>query len=198
MLRKLFDNHKCDKGKRHGYELIYEPFFKKIKNNKLNILEVGIFRGESLKVFVDYFPNANIYGIDIFTRLNPEDVDILNHPRIFWNKLDSTNISDPVFNDIKFDIIIDDGYHTPEANKLTFRNLFPQLKHDGVYFIEDVWPVDKMSTTELNHKWIKSKPTEYTQQHMIDFNKEISVGNVMHFDNRSAYQPDSYIIAVTK
>ena len=33
---------------------------------------------------------------------------------------------------------MDDGDHTPEANKMTLLNFLPYLKDDGVYVIEDV------------------------------------------------------------
>ena len=34
---------------------------------------------------------------------------------------------------IKFDFIIDDGAHYPEANRLTFENCYPFLKKNGTY-----------------------------------------------------------------
>ena len=37
-----------------------------------------------------------------------------------------------------FDIIIEDGLHTPEANLNFFFNSFERLKKNGIYVIEDV------------------------------------------------------------
>jgi tRNA G46 methylase TrmB len=66
-LLKIFDKHDCDKGSRkHFYNEVYEPHFEKVRNDPINILEIGVFLGESTAAFHEYFPNANIYGIDIF------------------------------------------------------------------------------------------------------------------------------------
>ena len=40
--------------------------------------------------------------------------------------------------DKQFDIIIDDGNHDPEYQVKTLKNLFPLLKKDGIYVIEDI------------------------------------------------------------
>ena len=49
----------------------------------------------------------------------------------------------------KFDLIIDDGLHTMEANLRTLEIVFPYLKDGGIYVIEDVnqhddWFVDEL------------------------------------------------------
>lgn len=38
-----------------------------------------------------------------------------------------------------FDIIIDDGLHTTDANVNLFLNSFNKLKKNGIYIIEDVY-----------------------------------------------------------
>lgn len=136
MLSDLFNKYECDKSKKHKYHLVYEPFFETIRYENLNILEIGVFKGNSIEVWLDYFPNAMIYGVDIFTRIKPEDIAVLNHPRVKWAKCDSTVSNVKEWQDIKFDIIIDDGLHTPEANLKTFRSFKDQLK--GAFFVEDV------------------------------------------------------------
>ena len=149
-LRDLFDKYNCDKAKKHSYDEVYGPEFEAIREDQINVLEVGIFRGESMRAWLDYFPNATIYGIDIFTRLDPSDIsDVLDHERVAWVKADSliTKIED-VFPGVEFDIVIDDGMHTPRANMLTFKNIVGSLKEDGAYYVEDVFPRDTMSEEE--------------------------------------------------
>ena len=48
-----------------GYIDIYEKYFNNIKDKKLNILEIGIDKGPSLKVWSDYFVNSKIPVISI-------------------------------------------------------------------------------------------------------------------------------------
>jgi cephalosporin hydroxylase len=49
----------------------------------------------------------------------------------------------------EFDMVIDDGLHTMEANLETLKIVFPYLKKGGVYVIEDVnqyedWYIEKL------------------------------------------------------
>lgn len=204
MLKEIFKKNKCDKSSKHSYELIYERDFEKFKNEKINILEIGIFRGESMSSWVEYFPNATVYGIDIFTRVKESEIKILNHPRVKYLKADSTknnikSIIDAEWPDIKFDVIIDDGLHTPLANKETFLNLIEYLKDDGSLYIEDIWPLNDMSDKEMNHYWIKKHPKDYTKENMDIFLDSIKNYNLEIFDNRKiSKEPDSVIYKITK
>ena len=51
--------------KTHNYGVFYEKHFKPYKNNKLNILEIGSFKGSSTAAFLKYFKNSKIFCIDI-------------------------------------------------------------------------------------------------------------------------------------
>ena len=113
MLKELFDKHKCDKGtEKHHYYKDYEQYFEKRREEPLNFLEIGTFKGASTRAFYDYFPNANIYTIDIFERTDPKDLDILHEDRVHWMKADSMSATLPrnikkEWDDIEFDFVID-------------------------------------------------------------------------------------------
>jgi hypothetical protein len=96
-----------------------------------------------LRLWRDYFPNANIIGIDI-------DKEVLfQEDRIETFYCDQTN-SNSIKDFIKksnllpssCDIIIDDGLHEFEAGKTLFEGLIDSLSSDGIYVIEDVNHVD--------------------------------------------------------
>lgn len=202
MLEELFNKYGCDKAAKHNYHTVYEPEFDTIRNESINILEVGVFKGDSVRAWLEFFPNATIYGIDIFTRVKPEDIDVLQHERVKWLKGDSTNIAvrdqiKKAWPRIRFDIIIDDGLHTPAANAKTLHNLFPLMKKNGRFYVEDVWPLDIMTTAEMQHHWVRSHPDRYNILEMNKFTAEISNKSTQRFDLRkSTGQPDSYIIRV--
>jgi hypothetical protein len=93
--------------------------------------------GASLRVWRDYFPNAQIIGADIdkeilFTeeRIDTLWLDQLNKESIiqFWADCTSRD----------FDIMIDDGLHTFEAGVSLFENSINFLTKNGIYIIEDV------------------------------------------------------------
>ena len=59
-------------GKKHptsknvsGFIELYQKYFADFKDKKINILEIGIGDGDSLRIWREYFVNANICGIDI-------------------------------------------------------------------------------------------------------------------------------------
>lgn len=201
MLDTLFNKHGCDKSSRHKYHLVYERDFSNIQNERINILEIGIFKGNSIKAWLEYFPNAHIYGIDIFTRINPEEIGVLNNDRVHWIRGDSLSDSvveqvNEAWPNITFDVIIDDGKHTPEANRLSFKNLSQFLNKNGSYYIEDVWPLDIMTETEMKHQWIQRHQEDYSVEKMSKFLQEIKGWNVERIDLRAQAKPDSYIIKI--
>lgn len=205
MLDKLFDKYKCDKGTtKHHYYKTYEKYFESVREEQINFLEIGTFKGASTRAFHEYFPNANIYTIDIFTRTLPEELDILNEERVHWLKADSTDASlgmqmRDVWGDVKFDFIIDDGAHWPEANRLTLQNTIPFLKDDGVYFVEDFWPLHIMTQGQLANSWLQKHPDRYDMLQHMQFINYIDQFDITNHDRRKITKnPDSYIIALKK
>jgi len=68
-LQKIGNQYLTDKA-RHKYKNvtyleIYEKFFKHKRETVKNFVEISVVNGASLRMWKDYFPNANIYGIDI-------------------------------------------------------------------------------------------------------------------------------------
>ena len=204
-LREIFEENQTDKGSKHSYDTIYEPLFEPRRNDDINFLEVGIWKGHGMASLHDYFQNGRIYGIDIFTRMTPEEVPILQEWRCDWAKGDTTNPSISGLLVAKFgvmfDYILDDGAHHPEANMLTFRHLAPFLKVGGYYIIEDVWPLEKMTNKELQHDWLVKNPEQYSHLKNEMFLRELenSGMKITRYDNRQiSGKPDSYVIVLQK
>ena len=143
-LKELFKKHKSDKYK-HNYHLIYEPYLKNLKQKKLNILEIGVSDGASIKAWSDYFKNSNIIGIDIKKidlkkrKLNKKKISIYQ-----GSQSDKEFIKFLINKYKKFDIIIDDGSHIPSDVIKSFNLLFNALSNKGIYFVED-------TQTSYNH-----------------------------------------------
>ena len=124
--------------------------------------------GASLRVWRDYFKNAQIYGADIDKdilfqedRIKTYYVDQLNTPSIetMWKNIGINN----------FDIIIDDGLHTTDANINLFINSFNKLKKNGIYIIEDV------HILELNN--IMEKLKKFNPELIVLQNKNVKYQN---------------------
>lgn len=131
--------NKYDTDKGEGYLSVYEKYFYPIKNAKVNLLEIGIYKGGSLLLWKDYFPNGNIVGIDI-KPVNIEDDS--NRIKCYQGSQDDIAFLESVakseVNSAGFDIIIDDASHIGKLTKTTFWYLFDNhLKSGGIYVIED-------------------------------------------------------------
>jgi len=124
----------------HNYTNTYEKIFGPLKYDKLNLLEIGIYNGGSIKLWRDYFINARIVGLDIV--YTPIAKETLKNENVTILIGDSANKNSDVltkhFENDSFDIIIDDGNHSFEYQLLTLQNFFPKLKKGGIYVIEDV------------------------------------------------------------
>jgi SAM-dependent methyltransferase len=139
--------------KEDDYILNYEEFFQTIKDTELNFLEIGINKGGSLLLWAEYFKKSKIYGVDANSGISNEfDQYIIKNnleERIFpflnsfipdssvsFNK--RKEFFEKIFNNLMFDVILDDGAHTYTHTKGAFDVLFNDyLKPGGIYIIED-------------------------------------------------------------
>ena len=127
----------------HPYYLPrYESHFRALRHKKLNVLEIGIggyenpkAGGESLRMWKAYFPNGNIWGIDIFDKSFHDEKRIKTFK---GSQVDERFLDEVVRTIGTIDIIIDDGSHMNEHVIQTFRTLFPRLAQNGIYVIEDI------------------------------------------------------------
>ncbi len=159
-LCNLFDKKRSDKGLiNHHYSRFYHSLMYPLRNESINLFEMGIGSGGSLFAWKDYFPKANIYGADIEKSLLFEEeriktfyCDARRDEQIqqMWN-------SDSLKN-IDFDIIVDDGLHTYDAIDCFFRNSLQKLKVGGIFIAEDL---GNNNTEEQWKKVIEDYKKEY-------------------------------------
>ena len=70
----------------HGFSKFYETHLNLFKEKKINILEIGSYSGAAAAAFVKYFPNSEIYCLDINLRnfkysskkIHPYGTDVSN------------------------------------------------------------------------------------------------------------------------
>ena len=199
-LVELFDKYKCDKGSlKHRYDRVYAPALEHLRDKPFRMLEIGIFKGSSTEAWVEYFPQVEIVGIDIFTREQMEDVQILKHPRVHGCRCDSLEGPNDEFLELigeGFDVIIDDGLHTHEAQRKTFRNFMPYLKDGGKYFIEDVWPYNRMTHEQKLHPWLKRHEPAFSEEEYQKLLITIEPYPITYHDLRDGYDPDTFILEI--
>jgi hypothetical protein len=130
----------------HYFE-IYQAVFDSRRNTPMRILEIGVFRGASLRLWKSYFQHAKtcLVGVDIDPACATHDAPANGvHVRI-GSQADSEFLARVVDEFGPFDLIIDDGSHHSMHQIKSFNYLYAAgLKEDGVYFVEDIhanyWP----------------------------------------------------------
>ena len=136
------------------YLSLYNRYFDRLRHERLNILEIGVKDGESIRLWRDFFTNSSsiITGIDIKSSDGIDKIisEIIlsgnNGIRIaIGDQSDENFLASLVKECGVFDIIIDDGSHRVDDQKNTFLFLFETgLSDNGIYVIEDLgtsyWP----------------------------------------------------------
>lgn len=140
--------YESDKGSTHSYLSVYEKELEPYRHSALNVLEIGVWKGDSLRIWGAYFTQADVYGIDCsetphggMADLRPMIAEGMHNIHI----MDATNAFEvsKVFNGIKFDFICEDAAHYT-AQQVQIYNIFKHyLAEGGLYVIEDVQELDK-------------------------------------------------------
>jgi SAM-dependent methyltransferase len=143
---------------RHNYSILYNSLFKSRFQEPVRIFELGLGTnnvsmasnmgadgkpGASLYAWRELFPKAQIFGADIDRNILFESERIKT---FYCDQTSETSIKELWgSNDLQdgFDIIIDDGLHTFEANQCFFENSSKKIRPGGYYIIEDILTNDK-------------------------------------------------------
>ncbi len=139
---ELFDIFSADTNvhKWHHYFDIYTKHFEAYRHRPIRMLEIGVFRGGSLRMWKEYFhPDSTIVGIDIDKTCKEHEIA----DRKVFVRIGSQ--ADPEFllavteEFGPFDIILDDGSHKTHHQNISFGALFRDALTDGgCYMVEDV------------------------------------------------------------
>src|SRR3990167_10868286 len=156
-LAELFNFFGSDKD-RNGYSQIYHTLFHHLKDNPVNLLEIGIGTmipdvsssmvgyaldnyapGGSLRAWSFYFPKGQIVGVDV--QPDTQFTDAERVETYLCDSMDTQKVNELGEKlDRKFDVIVDDGSHLDQHQLMTLKNFFPLVKEGGIYIIEDIYP----------------------------------------------------------
>jgi hypothetical protein len=123
--------------KQHDYANFFQENLEKLRNNKLDVLEIGTAKGDGLASFYFYFPYSNFIGVDN----NPYRIRYKSKRiRSIFVDISSKKILQNLTNHLnqKFDLIIDDCSHRLIDQILCFSENFKNLKKNGIYIVEDL------------------------------------------------------------
>jgi hypothetical protein len=123
----------------------YDKLFSEARAKTIRMLEIGVGGGESIRGWLDYFPNVSLFGVDIVSGTNNWDTANamkLIEPRYtfvqgdqgipsFWEKFIGEHGAG-------WDFVADDGSHVNTDIIVSFIALWPYVKPGGFYAIEDL------------------------------------------------------------
>jgi len=215
-LKELASKYDTDKQISGGYLDNYSKYFSPLKNNEVCLLELGVLKGGSLKLWKEYFKQGKIIGIDFKLQDNIDEERI----KTYEGRQEDTDFLDKISNinaPEGYDIIIDDCSHYGNLTKASFWHLFNNhLKSGGIYVIEDwgtgywdMWPDGKcynensFKITKLEKfrsKLFKNKAEFRIRSHdygLVGFVKElideVGIGDITHPDRGVAPAKQSKI-----
>lgn len=166
---KIGSKSGSDKIYHHGYHRFYDKY---IRRDIKKILEIGIEQGHSVNLWLEYCPEATVYGLDIKTECINGRVHIYKGDQSSGSDLEKLVVH--TGNDI--DVILDDGSHIPEHQLFSFDKLFASMKPGGIYIIEDI------ETSYWKQGGLYGYETRYSKDHQMNI---INVfRDILHLLNR--------------
>jgi hypothetical protein len=126
-----------------NYCVHYERLFAPLRMDPLKLIEIGAAGGESIRMWLEYFPMAQVWGIDIVENTNPYNTAVAKtNPRYTFIHADQ---SDPVMwaclasdTGAAWDIVIDDGSHFSKDIINSFEAGWQFMRSGGYWAIEDL------------------------------------------------------------
>ena len=176
----------------HDFMSLYSQIFAPYRDSAEKMFEIGVNRGGSIVMWERYFKKAIIHGLDIYFRKGK--ARMIEHDRLKLIELDQSK-KDQLENFGKtygpFDIGIDDGSHVWSHQILTFETLWPYIKPNGLFVIEDVitsyeWWIKQEGQKRLNRNYNEKHPNcvEYFQNMIHHLN----------FDGNDTLPPETWTI----
>lgn len=182
-ISEILSKYNTDKITHHRYGDAYDFLFNKFnREDNLNILEIGTQKGGTLLAWKEYFPNADITGVDVVDVV-PDEYRVDTVKRVIADIKDYRD-------DRKFDIVIDDGSHYLADMVYVISRYMVKLNNNGILIIEDI------RNPELMFAVIKNLLAEIRLGH--PGYSESAWFDVRAYDNRKEGAESSFMIAMIK
>jgi hypothetical protein len=154
----------------HQYSSFYENYFHNLKDKKLEILEIGSFKGGAIAAFFFYFKNSLIYSADLYP-----DLFLFKSNRVKNYLIDSSSEFSILTLKSKLprlDIIIDDAGHYFKDQIITLFSLFGALNRGGCFIVEELDFPDTRKDMNILNEAPTLKSILYFAKNGIDFNSK--------------------------
>jgi predicted O-methyltransferase YrrM len=120
----------------HDFLGFYETFLGPLRAERVSVLEIGVYRGNSLAMWSEYFTAGRIVGMDVDLSTKQFETD-----RVRVEIADQGDVADLVRIATKhgpFDLVLDDGSHCWDHQITSVRYLLPFIRPGRFYILEDL------------------------------------------------------------
>jgi hypothetical protein len=158
-LTEIANRNHADKGtewfEKHSYTETYCNYIP--SEGPCRLLEIGIWHGDSLRMWKEYNPEMKLWGMDINDCSSFFDTSLCEKAYV----LDQTNrdhLNLIATETTPLDFVIDDGAHQMPHQHISLAILLKSVKSGGIYFIEDLHTcplyANEARTDYLFQNWI--------------------------------------------
>lgn len=148
---------------------VYQSYFGPMRHVVQSMLEIGVHKGASLRMWEEFFPFSQIHGLDI----DPACAFRTARIRVTTGSQHDETLLRRIAGGEQFDIVIDDGSHVVDHIVHTLTQLWPRIRPGGFYCIEDThcasqdisasvetWPGQRHNSPETNYQNSRAKLME--------------------------------------
>ena len=166
---------------KHSYTAIYNILLSHLKNNHINFAEIGILENASIKMWREFFKNANIDGFefdeDLLIKAENERLKNTKYFKIDVRNRESIKKSFLKTNK-EYDVIIDDSTHIfdDQINIIFAAKKF--LKPGGYLIIEDIFSKKTKYSEKNYYQAIKEIKSEFSDIFFINCTNKYNYGGL--------------------
>jgi hypothetical protein len=172
----------------HNFAQFYDSYFSPLRGKPIRILEIGVGRGASIRMWRRYFKDLSMVAIESEPRRR--HYWLLGAKLYVGRQEDQAFLKDVCEKEGPFDIIIDDGSHRVDDQQISLGTLFPYLKDGGYYVIEDIHTSFPDPVQDFG---LAKDLSNSTYQMLVDFKKSgtfksnyLNVGEIRYLENHTA------------
>ena len=142
----------------HNYLDKYDFLLAPMRDKGFTLLELGVFLGASERMWQEYFPYAQIIGVDINENCRMHEDERIN---ILIRDLGDEAVLQELA-ELHPRIIVDDASHLWSHQVKAFFTLFPSLPSGGIYIMEDLETSLSMNLPGLKNDYADYPIDAYT------------------------------------
>lgn len=165
----------------HSYTPIYNILLSHLKNDHINLAEIGILHNASIKMWREFFINASVDGFEFDEKLilRAKNENLKNTKYFNINVKSRESIKNSFLKANKeYDIIMDDSTHNFDDQINVIFTVKSFLKSGGYLIIEDIFSKKAKHSEKNYYQAIKSIKSEFNDIFFVNCDSKYNYGGI--------------------